>query len=129
MIGKNYNEVNDWAPRYIYTETYPWLDKLVFAAAISFSFSRPAFLRYFSFTCFYGSHLALIDFSHDKYSSCRHNKKKRTREKNQLKRHSKQFSLFFFAVNAVMPCQSQYALHFLEVKSKQGNKPICRILC
>ena len=67
----------------------------------------------------------LIDFSHDKYSSsCRHNKKTEQGKKNQLKRHSKQFSLVFFAVNAVMPCQSQYALHFLEVKKvSKGINP------
>ena len=46
--------------------------------------------------------------------------KKQNKGKKSIKKTLKTIlSGFFFAVNAVMPCQSQYALHFLEVKKSK----------
>ena len=47
--------------------------------------------------------------------------KKQNKGKKSIKKTLKTIlsGFFFFAVNAVMPCQSQYALHFLEVKKSK----------
>ena len=51
--------------------------------------------------------------------------KKQNKGKKSIKKTLKTILLSgFFAVNAVMPCQSQYALHFLEVKKvSKGINP------
>ena len=45
--------------------------------------------------------------------------KKQNKGKKSIKKTLKTILSGFFAVNAVMPCQSQYALHFLEVKKSK----------
>ena len=50
--------------------------------------------------------------------------KKQNKGKKSIKKTLKTILSSFFAVNAVMPCQSQYALHFLEVKKvSKGINP------
>ena len=50
--------------------------------------------------------------------------KKQNKGKKSIKKTLKTILSGFFAVNAVMPCQSQYALHFLEVKKvSKGINP------
>ena len=50
--------------------------------------------------------------------------KKQNNGKKSIKKTLKTILSGFFAVNAVMPCQSQYALRFLEVKKvSKGINP------